>query len=345
VFTYGLSDTAGLAVSTPTGRKLLQQMLQEALERFEPRLADPRVRLVDLYSGAMPQVRFTIEATLRMDPSPERVVVRHGARDGEWRVRRRRRRPFSLTEDPRGCRTICCCTTSASSRICAAWARSSPRATPRWRRGSSSSRASARTRTSSACWRASRSSRRACSCASTRTCRRSPRRCSTCCTRSTCGRCHRCRSVELELDQELGKLPGGFFVPRGSELRSKLVQGLPCRFRTSYDVTLWPASIAAAEWTAADRVGGGVRLGEAVGAVRVELRAFGTLRLGQLTVKPRGGAGDPGAPGLDALRLHLPGGERGGRAPRAAAQQLPARRRARSRPARPRAGDAPARAR
>jgi type VI secretion system protein ImpG len=113
--------------------------------------------------------------------------------------------------------------------------------------------------------------------------------------------------VELELDQELGKLPGGFFVPRGSELRSKLVQGLPCRFRTSYDVTLWPASIAAAEWTAADRVGGGVRLGEAVGAVRVELRAFGTLRLGQLTVKPRGGAGDPGAPGLDALRLHLAG--------------------------------------
>lgn len=74
VFAYGLADTAGLAVGTPTGRKLLQQMLQEALERFEPRLADARVRLVDLYSGSVPQVRFTIEATLRMDPSPERVV-------------------------------------------------------------------------------------------------------------------------------------------------------------------------------------------------------------------------------------------------------------------------------
>lgn len=74
VFTYGLTDTAGLAVSTPDGRKLLQHMLQEAIGRFEPRLADPRVRLIDTYSGAVPQVRFSIEAMLRMDPSPERVV-------------------------------------------------------------------------------------------------------------------------------------------------------------------------------------------------------------------------------------------------------------------------------
>lgn len=121
--------------------------------------------------------------------------------------------------------------------------------------------------------------------------------------------------VELELDPELGKLPGGFFVPRGSELRSRPVQGLPCRFRSTYDVTLWPAAVAAAEWTGADRVGGGVRLGEAVGAIRVELKAFGTLRLGQLEVKrpaaPGNGAGAngtaSGAPGLDALRLHLSG--------------------------------------
>ena len=46
--------------------------------------------------------------------------------------------------------------------------------------------------------------------------------------------------VELELDPQLGKLPGGFQVERGSELRSRPVQGMPCRFRTSYATTLWP---------------------------------------------------------------------------------------------------------
>jgi type VI secretion system protein ImpG len=119
--------------------------------------------------------------------------------------------------------------------------------------------------------------------------------------------------VELELDPELGKLPGGVHVARGSELRSRPVQGMPCRFRTTSDVTLWPATISAAEWTAVDRVGGGVRLGEVVGAVRVELRAFQGLRLGDLQVREHaatngnGSGNGNGAPGLDALRLHLAG--------------------------------------
>src|SRR5215218_5687673 len=36
--------------------------------------------------------------------------------------------------------------------------------------------------------------------------------------------------VELALDPELGKMPGGFHVKRGSELQSPPVNGLPCRF-------------------------------------------------------------------------------------------------------------------
>lgn len=117
--------------------------------------------------------------------------------------------------------------------------------------------------------------------------------------------------VELELDPELAKLPGGFFVPRGSELRSRAVQGLPCRFRTCYSTSLWPATISAGEWTSAERAGTGARIGEAVGAFRVELRAFDGMRLGQLAVaSSEGGAGrSPAttAPGLDALRLHIAG--------------------------------------
>ncbi|MGQ0646591.1 MAG: type VI secretion system baseplate subunit TssF [Gemmatimonadaceae bacterium] len=117
--------------------------------------------------------------------------------------------------------------------------------------------------------------------------------------------------VELELDPELGKLAGGFHVARGSELNSRPVKGLACRFRTCYDTTLWPASIAAAEWTAAERAGSGTRIGEAVGAFRVELRAFEGMRLGEVAVAAGNGAAaraQTSAPaGLDALRLHIAG--------------------------------------
>lgn len=99
--------------------------------------------------------------------------------------------------------------------------------------------------------------------------------------------------VELELDPELGKLPGGFRVPRGAELRSRPVQGMACRFRTSYDTVLWPATVGAVEWTTADRAGPGVRLADAAGAVRLELRALPGVKLGQVT--------------LDDLRLHIAG--------------------------------------
>jgi type VI secretion system protein ImpG len=116
--------------------------------------------------------------------------------------------------------------------------------------------------------------------------------------------------AEIELDPELGKLPGGFHVPRGSELRSRPVQGMPCRFRTCYDTTLWPVRVAGAEWTAADRVGPGARVGEAVGAIRIELRSFDGMRLGQIMpAKPNAAAagGGVGAPRLESLRLHLAG--------------------------------------
>ncbi|MCC6770239.1 MAG: type VI secretion system baseplate subunit TssF [Gemmatimonadaceae bacterium] len=113
--------------------------------------------------------------------------------------------------------------------------------------------------------------------------------------------------VELELDPALGRLPGGYHVPRGSEVIAPPVQGLSCRFRTCYDTTLWPATITAGEWTSAERAGSSGRTSEAVGAFRIELRAFDGMQLGQLAVADPDG-GDRSAPtGLDALRLHIAG--------------------------------------
>jgi len=114
--------------------------------------------------------------------------------------------------------------------------------------------------------------------------------------------------VEIELDPALGKLPGGHLIPRGSELQTRAVHGLPCRFRTCYDTMLWPVTISAGEWTSAERAGAGARVGDAAGAFRLELRAFDGMRLGQLQVAdPRATPDRMQAAGLDTLRLHLAG--------------------------------------
>ncbi len=98
--------------------------------------------------------------------------------------------------------------------------------------------------------------------------------------------------AELHLDPLQGAIPGGFAVARGSELRTPPVQGVPCRFRTAYDTTLWPINITSVRWTATDGTAG-PRSGDAVGAVRVNLSAFDGLRLEECT--------------LDRVRLHVAG--------------------------------------
>jgi type VI secretion system protein ImpG len=74
--------------------------------------------------------------------------------------------------------------------------------------------------------------------------------------------------VEFHLDPEQGKLTTGFPVPRGSLLYSRPVDGVPCRFRTCYDTTLWPVTLAEAQWTTPDRLQPPVKGGSAVAVLR-----------------------------------------------------------------------------
>ena len=74
VYDFGLVDTTGIPVGTKAGRDRLLAALQDAIERFEPRLAQPRVRLVDAQQLRAPQVRFMLEAVLVMDPGREDIV-------------------------------------------------------------------------------------------------------------------------------------------------------------------------------------------------------------------------------------------------------------------------------
>jgi type VI secretion system protein ImpG len=99
--------------------------------------------------------------------------------------------------------------------------------------------------------------------------------------------------VDMPLDPAQGRLPEGHYVPRGSVLHSRPYNGVPCVFRTTYDATLWPMTVTAAGWTSPDRTGAGSIGRDAVGAIRLELRAFDGVALNTLSI--------------DALRLHLAG--------------------------------------
>lgn len=49
--------------------------------------------------------------------------------------------------------------------------------------------------------------------------------------------------LQFDVDPGRAALPNGFLIPRGSKLRTQPVNNLPCKYRTSYDVTLWPVVV------------------------------------------------------------------------------------------------------
>ena len=91
--------------------------------------------------------------------------------------------------------------------------------------------------------------------------------------------------VELTIDPEQGKLNTGYRLPRGSMLYSRPVDGVPCKFQSSYDVTLWPIAVTAVQWTTPDRLRPPARLGDAAAVLRIELRCHGDMKFSQLALK------------------------------------------------------------
>lgn len=91
--------------------------------------------------------------------------------------------------------------------------------------------------------------------------------------------------AELRVDVEQGVPPTGFRVPRGTLLYSRPVDGVPCKFRTCYDTTLWPFTVATAQWVTPDRLKPAVRLGDAVAALRIELRCLPGASFSQLDLR------------------------------------------------------------
>jgi len=91
--------------------------------------------------------------------------------------------------------------------------------------------------------------------------------------------------TQFHLDPAQGKLTTGLKIPRGSVLYSRPVEGVPCKFRTGYDVTLWPFEVAEAKWLTPDKLNPPLRAPEAVAALRLELRCLSDVSFSKLQLQ------------------------------------------------------------
>ena len=98
--------------------------------------------------------------------------------------------------------------------------------------------------------------------------------------------------VQMHPDPQ-ANLASGLNVPAGSMLYSRPVDGEPCKFKTSYDVTIWPVAISDAHWRTPDRLRPALSAPDAAAACRVELRCNQDVTFAAL--------------GLRSLRFHLTG--------------------------------------
>jgi len=99
--------------------------------------------------------------------------------------------------------------------------------------------------------------------------------------------------AEFQVDYEQVTPEAGLRIERGSVLRSRPVHGVPCKFRTCYDLTFWPLEVVEAEWKPPDRLQPAIRATDAVAAVRLVLRCAGDVTFDKLS--------------LSSLRLYLNG--------------------------------------
>lgn len=71
IATYGLPDLASIEAITPDQRNAIGRVLEEIIQRNEPRLKQVRAVLVDPGRQLLRTVKFHIEARLSAEPAPE----------------------------------------------------------------------------------------------------------------------------------------------------------------------------------------------------------------------------------------------------------------------------------
>jgi type VI secretion system protein ImpG len=106
--------------------------------------------------------------------------------------------------------------------------------------------------------------------------------------------------AQFSLDSTQGKLTTGYKIDRGTILYSHPIQGTPCRFRTSYPLTLWPIEVVSAWIESLSPVDTRGKWAEAV--IRISLRCINDTRLSELKL-----GSDERMRVIDSLRFFING--------------------------------------
>jgi type VI secretion system protein ImpF len=73
IYNYGLPDFASMSADAAATPARLNRSIEREIELFEPRLSDVRISRAEGDDKKTRSLKFVIEATLRLDPDPERV--------------------------------------------------------------------------------------------------------------------------------------------------------------------------------------------------------------------------------------------------------------------------------
>jgi type VI secretion system protein ImpF len=89
VYNFGLPDVTSISRDSHEARDRLLRRVEDAIALFEPRLANVRIGVVEMEGeNHRRELRFHVEGTLLMDPTPEQVIfdtVLHFA-SGEYEI-------------------------------------------------------------------------------------------------------------------------------------------------------------------------------------------------------------------------------------------------------------------
>ena len=73
VVAYGLPDFTGISVRNHNEMTRISKEIEEAISYFEPRLLDVNVKMESIENTDR-EIRFTVEAFLNVEPTPEPIV-------------------------------------------------------------------------------------------------------------------------------------------------------------------------------------------------------------------------------------------------------------------------------
>ena len=90
--------------------------------------------------------------------------------------------------------------------------------------------------------------------------------------------------AEYRSDPKAGKASAAIRVPRGAMLHARPAGGVTCKFRNCYETTIWPLSIAEAQWRTPDRLDPPLKGTDSVAVIRMLLKCNPNTSFNELRV-------------------------------------------------------------